>query len=505
MEWDSGRVKRVLTMTAGALLATAAMSLGQEPVRLTLDEAIDLARQNNPTFLSTQNNEAAADWGVREAVSNLFVPSLTATGFAQRRSPGIDLLGGAFAIGGVEQGASYRSGYTLTARYALNGNTIFGVSSAKAEQNAARAFTNAAEFVMGSLVTLQYMTVLRARDQVRVNQRQVERSIENLEIAQARVDVQAAIITDAKQAQVQVGRDSVALLRAESSLRVGTLRLLETVGLDLGSDVELVSQFEVFRPSWTNSELISIALESHPGLNAIVANEAARSANLRQARGQYFPSVALSGSWSGYTNQIQNGSFNVAAAEAGLGRSVANCQTFNNISAGLTTPLAGFPQDCGALELSEGARQAILDNNDVFPFNFQSIPFSATLSVSFPIFNGFSRERQASVAANQLEDAVYSRRAEELRIRTAVTSAYDALTTSFSVVQVEERNREVAVEQLELSRQRYTLGADNFLVLLEAERVMAEGERAYLDGLYAFHIELANLENAVGERLRPEE
>jgi outer membrane protein TolC len=49
------------------------------------------------------------------------------------------------------------------------------------------------------------------------------------------------------------------------------------------------------------------------------------------------------------------------------------------------------------------------------------------------------------------------------------------------------------------------LGADNFLVLLDAERVMAEGERAYLDGLYAFHVELANLENAVGQRLRPEE
>ena len=78
-------------------------------------------------------------------------------------------------------------------------------------------------------------------------------------------------------------------------------------------------------------------------------------------------------------------------------------------------------------------------------------------------------------------------------------------TTAFDVVQVEERNREVAAEQLELSRQRYTLGADNFLVLLDAERTMADGERAYLDGLYAFHVELANLEAAVGQQLRPEE
>ena len=59
---DGGHAKRVSTLTAAVLLATAAMALGQEPVRLTLDEAIELARENNPTFLRTQNNEAQADW-----------------------------------------------------------------------------------------------------------------------------------------------------------------------------------------------------------------------------------------------------------------------------------------------------------------------------------------------------------------------------------------------------------------------------------------------------------
>ena len=504
LAWEDGHMSRAVTMTAAALLATAAMALGQETVRLTLDEAIELARENNPTFLTTQNDEAAADWGVREAVSNLLVPSVTAFGQASYRSPGLSRIG-TINTGGVDQGALYTSFYQLQARYTLDGNTLFGVSSAKADRNAARALTDAAEFTMGSVVTLQYMTALRARDQVEVARRQVERSIENLEIAQARVDAQAAIVTDARQAQVQLGRDSIALLRAESAERVGTLGLLETVGLNFGADVELVSQFDVFRPSWTSTELISIALESHPRLNAFVASEGARRANLRQTRGQYFPNLSLTGSWSGFTQEIQNGAFNVQNAERGVAGSIANCETFNSISSGLTTPLAGFPQDCGALQLTDADRLAILDGNDVFPFSFTRQPFQATLSVSIPIFNGFSRERQVSQAANALEDAEHSRRAEELRLRTAVTSTYDALTTAFNVVQVEERNREVAVEQLELSRTRYALGADPFLVLLDAERTMADGERAYLDSLYSFHLELVNLENAVGRGLRPEE
>jgi outer membrane protein TolC len=72
-------------------------------VRLTLDGAIDLARKNNPTFLTTQNNEAAADWGVREATSNLFLPSFTANATGTYQSPGIQRIG-TINTGGADQG-----------------------------------------------------------------------------------------------------------------------------------------------------------------------------------------------------------------------------------------------------------------------------------------------------------------------------------------------------------------------------------------------------------------
>jgi outer membrane protein TolC len=60
-----------------ALLATQLVGQ-QAPRTLTLDEAIDLARQNNPNFLSTANNQASADWAVREAYGS-FLPSVTAS------------------------------------------------------------------------------------------------------------------------------------------------------------------------------------------------------------------------------------------------------------------------------------------------------------------------------------------------------------------------------------------------------------------------------------------
>ena len=102
------------------------------------------------------------------------------------------------------------------------------------------------------------------------------------------------------------------------------------------------------------------------------------------------------------------------------------------------------------------------------------------------------------------EDAQLNRKAEELRLQTAISQAYDNLTTASQVVDIEGRNREVAGEQLSLAQERYRMGAAPFLELLEAQNSMAEAERDYLNSQYRFHGAIWALEAAVGERLRPD-
>jgi outer membrane protein TolC len=146
-----------------------------------------------------------------------------------------------------------------------------------------------------------------------------------------------------------------------------------------------------------------------------------------------------------------------------------------------------------------------LAQNNVFPFDFREEPLSLYLQVSIPVFQGFTRNRQIAEARAQEEDARFGRRAEELRIETAVTQAYDELTTAVQVVEIEGRNREVAAEQLELAQERYRLGAAPFLELLEAQSSMEEAERDFLNARYRFHGAIWALEAAVGERLRPDQ
>ncbi len=471
---------------------------------LTLDNAINLARRHNPTFLSTENDQGPADWNVRQAYG-LFLPDLSTSISGQYLAPGSPSFG-IFDAGdlGLDVTDYYFSGYSLTATYSLLGGNIFQVASARADRKATEARITAASFTLESEVTAQYLIALRARDGVEVALRQLDRAQQNFELANARVSVGAATPTDGKQAEVEKGRAQIDLLEAESLLRTEKLRLLEQLGVPAEGHFSLVSEFEIFEPNWAREDLVSRAMERHPQLQASRAQESARKAASRQAWSQYLPNIFLSANWSGRARQIGDEQFLLNSARGSVASQAASCARLNEISAGLSQPLTGYPQDCGAGILTREQEEQILANNDVFPFNFRREPWSLYVQVSLPVFQGFGRQRQVAEAKAAAEDAMLDRVSEELRLQTGVTQAYDELMTATQVVEIEGRNREVAEEQLELAQQRYRLGASAFLELLEAQTSMATAERDYLNARYRFHGAIWALEAAVGERLRPE-
>jgi outer membrane protein TolC len=484
-------------------LAVTALVAQEVPRQLTLDEAIRLARDYNPTFQSTANDRPAADWRAREAYS-AFLPRVSATGSAGW------LQGGQQYVGSIvlDQAAGtdfYQSYYSLSANWTLDGNTIFGVPAARANQKAVDARISAAEFNLDSQVTLQYMAVLRAQDGVDVAQRQVDRAQQNRRIVETRVSSGAAAGTEGRQAEIDLGRAEVALIQARRQFRESLALLAEQLGVALDEDTQLSSEFKVFEPKWTRDQLMAIALSSHPSLRASKLQERAASAAAKQAASQYFPSFTLSTSLRGFAQEATNRDFVVATAQRDAANTVTACQRNNAIAEAM--PSYPFSDNapmgnCGAYQYSDQLGQAYLDQNNVFPFKFNKLPVSVTLSASIPIFTGFSRQRQLSEANNAAEDAKYNVRAEELRLRTAVTQAFDNLRAAYEAVQIEERNQSLAEEQLRMQQRRYGLGAAGMLELLDAQTTVSTADQAYLNALYDFHLNLIRLEAAVGQPLR---
>lgn len=510
---------RNLTLTGGLICAALALAgplVGQEVQgTLSLDEALRLAKRNSPIFLSTQNDQSAADWRFRESMG-AFLPTATSSISGQYLAPGTPSFG-IFSSSdlGLDVTDYYFSSYSISLSYNISGSSFFQAANARATQKATEARIRAAEFDLESNVTAQYLVALRARDNAAVAQRALDRAMENEDLAMARVEVGAVIPTDGKQAEVERGRAEVVLLDAQSLYRSEKLRLLEQLGVEAEGDFELASEFQIFEPEWAREGLVSRALEGHPSLRSYRAQENAGKAGVRQAWSDYFPTVFVRASWSGNARQIGDKDYVLNQATGSLVGQRSNCLFWNEVSSGLATPLTGYPRNCDSeflvpasngegYVLSDQARADVLANNQVFPFDFSPQPFSIFAQVSFPIFQGFGRQRQVAEARAQAEDARLNLKAEELGLQTAVTQAYDDLTTATQVVRIEERNREVAEEQLALAQERYRLGAAAYLELLEAQNSMAEAERDYLNAKYRFHGAIWALEAAVGERLRPD-
>jgi outer membrane protein len=492
---------RLAIMAALALmLALAPDASAQSGATLTLDEAITLARRNNPDFLQQANDVAAADWVVRDAYGSL-LPGASASTSYNYQAAGTQRVGSFGDIGVTNSTDYYSSNYNLGLSYRLSGATLMAPGQAKSQRRATAAGVEAAVFALRTDVTRQYLAVKRAQDGVDLAEQELERANDNLRLARARVEVGAAIPMEATQAEIERGRAEVGLLQAQNSVETERLRLAQVLGTDLPLDVELTTAFAVTDVPWTDTQLQSFALETHPSLQAARAAESATQTGVRMARSSYLPSMSLSAGISGFMRQAGNSEFLVNQAWENVNAQQDQCVLLNQISSGLSTPLPGTPADCSRFTLTTEDEQRIRDSNSLFPFGYERNPFSASLTISLPIFDGLSRERQVEQAKIARSDAELRRKSEEMRLRTEIAAALGTARTGSRSAELEARNAELADEQLRLARERYRLGAASYIELQEAETLKARADRSYLNALYQFHESLAALEAAVGRPL----
>lgn len=492
-----------MALLLGSLLPLQTVRAQQPAETLTLEYALQLARDHNPDYLAAANDMRLADWNVRAAYGDL-LPGASISGSMNYQAAGEQRFG---VITGSDLGIGtttdyYASSYGINLNYSLSGASLFAPSRERAARRATSATIRSARAALERDVTVQYLAVRRAQDAVALAEQELTRATENARLAAARVAVGAAIPLEQTQAEVERGRAEVGLLTARNDLRTQLLVLGQVIGRPLPENVTLATEFEVQDVAWDLETLLQMARGSNPDILAARANLSSAEAGVRMARSAYFPTLNMSAGWSGFAREAGNTSLLIEQARGQMQSAREQCERDNLISAGLPTPLPGTPRDCSQFVLTPQQEAAIRRDNDVFPFGFSREPFSAQLTISLPIFNGFDRERQVAQARIAQDDAAHRQRAEELRIRTNVERALLNLRTAREAVALEERNRELADQQLALERERYRVGVASFVELQEAETLKARADRDYLVALYTFHENLTALEAAVGRPLR---
>ena len=495
-----------LLVTALVLPLAAQQALPSVPQRLGLEEAVTLALRYNPAWRRAANDLEPAAWSARNAVTELFLPSVTASGSFDYRGAGSQtFLSQEFS----QPSSTIGSSYSLRFSWTLSGRTLTQPAAARAQQHSAEAALDGASNQLRTGITGQYLTVLQAREQVGLAEVQVRRNQEFLRLAEARFQVGQATQLDVRQAQVALGQSEVSLLQNQQAVTVSMLRLFEQMGVPAPDDpmvVALTDTFPVVEPTWTLGSLLAEADASNPDLQTLEAQASAARWNARSARSQWLPSVNVSAGWSGFTQQFTNSdplvATSIAQAQGQALSNQAECAFTNQawLNPGQT------PLDCGALAFTPALEDAIrtqtASRNSAFPFNFTRQPFSASVSVSLPIFTQFSRPLAVSRAQAQAEDAQYFADGRRLQLRTLVSEAYYSLRTAYATIGIQVTNREAAGEQLRLSTERYRVGSGTFFELLDAQLAAQRAEADYINAIYAYHRAVAALEAAVGRPLR---
>jgi outer membrane protein len=321
-----------------------------------------------------------------------------------------------------------------------------------------------------------------------------------LELAQARAGVGSATSLDVKRAEVSLGQQEVAALRARNTAEVERLRLFQQLGVPMPDGVELSASLPMTVPNFQIGDLLETARRENPTLAAVQARERAAQAGVRSARGEYTPTLSFSASVGAFTQSQTNVDGLIAQSQAQTLNARSSCFTTDSLRVGAGMPsIAG---QCGAIAFTPEQEAAIRANNDKFPFDFTRQPYNLSVGLSIPLFDGLGRETRLQEANAARADAAYSVRRQELQLTADVTSAQVTLVAAHRAVQLQERNAATAREALQLAEERYRVGANTFVDLTTARAEYERAETDRIDAIYEFHRAYAALENAVGRTLR---
>jgi outer membrane protein len=464
---------------------------------LSLQDAINIARRNNPLFLQSRTARQRAGAALRTSYGVL-MPEVSTT-FSNSYREGRPQFFGGQAFGSTSDVISSDGSLNVTVQY--SGANLMAPKAQRANLDAAESDVTNAEATLRNAVTGQYLNVLAAMARAQLADTLLASAQAQVDLSRARAAAGAATTLDVRRAEVQVGQARVAVLRERNSIETEKFRLFMQLGVEQPVDVNLTTRLPVDQPNLNVQELLAMARRQNPALEAARSREGAATVNVRQARSAYLPTLRLATGISGYTSQATDIQTAIDQERRDAARGLSSCLGTDSLRVATGLPsIAGACTSNFAFTDTDAARMR--SANAKYPFDFTRDPITFQASLSVPIFNGFQREQRVQEAEANRNDARYNVRAQELRVTAEVNSGYKNLLTAYEAVQIQTENSAAAREALDLAQERFRVGANTFVDVVQARADYQRAESDRITAIYEFHRAYATLESAVGRPLR---
>jgi len=286
-------LKRTRALASVAAIAVIA-GMGAPAWADTLQEALALAYQTNPTLLAQRANQRALDESIVQARAGLR-PSLDVTVSASyvRDFSGAPLSDPESNSGGVSVGLSQ----TLWS----GGRIGHGISAADANILAGREnLRNIEQSVLASVIQA-YADVIRDGEILSIRQSNLGVLQRQLEEASARFEVGEITRTDVAQSESRLAQTEADLANARAQLSVSRATYASIVGQAPG----VLEPMPVLPGIPTDFDsALDVALLNNPSIRAAGYSLRAAEANVAAAKAEYMPSARLTASYGGSTRDL---------------------------------------------------------------------------------------------------------------------------------------------------------------------------------------------------------
>lgn len=280
-----------------ASLALAALVLPGTAWADTLQEALALAYQTNPSLTGARSTLRATDEGVPIALA-AGRPAISATADYQEF-----LVRSANSFAAPLRAAN--AGANVSLPIFQGGRVRNSVKAAEARVLAGRAVLRSAEADVFTAIVSVYMDVLRDTAVFELNRQNVAVLATNLEASRDRFEVGDLTRTDVAQSQARLLLAKGQLELARSQLDASLENYLRFVGIP-AKDLEQPPELQTL--PLTADDALEIALDGNPQLEAAKAEVAAARFDIKVAGASRLPrlSAVASGTYNNYLGTLGN-------------------------------------------------------------------------------------------------------------------------------------------------------------------------------------------------------
>ena len=436
-------VFRILTIATIIFAPVFAMaqegaSTGSTPLMLTLDQALEIALSESNTIKIADMTVEKTGYARKGSYAALY-PNISANGSYQRTLKKqvmvMDMGGQAMEI---KVGRDNSINATATANMPLvNAQLWESLKLSGMEVELAVEQARSSKISMIKQVKQAFYAVLLAQKSLTVINEVYENAQRNYEKTEQRFSVGKASEVERLRAQVTMMNAEPNVSSAENAVLLATWQLKAVMGIDLGTEVEVVGDLNDYVDAMLAPYVSEDDLSGNSSLIQLDIQDRKLESTLRMQKKQYLPTLAASINY--------------------------------NYSAMGDDELRWFPSS------------------------------TAALSLSIPVFDGFQKHnaiKQTKVTRNML---ALQREDTERNLRIAIRNYNDQMTLCLKNYQAANATAEIAQKSYSISEKMYEVGKATLVELNDSQVALMQAQLTQAQAVYNFIVAKASLDELIGK------